>query len=54
MWMVGIVVKVSVRVCCFPIDTNNEFSIFPCNYRVKECKFSVVFMLEGELHSRVH
>jgi hypothetical protein len=52
MWMVGIVVEVSIRVCCFPLDSNVEFSIFPCNYRDKEV--SVVFMFEGELYSRVH
>ena len=35
----------------FPVDINVEFSIFSCNYGDKEYKFSIVFMLEGELYS---
>ncbi len=32
MFMVGMVVKISVSVCWFPIDINLKFSISPCNY----------------------
>ena len=51
--MVGIVVKVSVRMCWFPVDINVEFSIFPCDDSVKECEYSVVFVFKGELYGWV-
>ena len=54
MVMMGMVVKISFSVCWFPIDINLKFSICPCNYCMKECKFSVVFMFKGELYGWVH
>ena len=38
MLMVGIIFKVSVRMCWFPVDINVEFFIFPCDGSVKECE----------------
>ena len=50
MLMVGIVVKVFVRMCWFSVDISVEFSIFSCDDSVKECEFSVVFVFKSELY----
>ena len=47
MLMVGIIVKVSVRVCSFPVGIIIEFSIFPCDGSSEECEFSVMFLFKG-------
>ena len=45
MLIARIVVKVTVCLCWFPVDINVQFFIFLCNDGVKECTFSIVFML---------